>query len=249
MTLCKQRGRTDAVSMNRKETTGNTACQEGFLEGSEVKLGIQWVKSLWIPRWEVALPATLTYHTCLFRISFGAGYCGSQSAGSQCLGSHPHYARFGVWATEARRGGSVGFPGATGDKDHVLPIQETQENGPIPGSGWSPEEGMAAHNSILAWRIPWIGKPGGLQSMGSQESDTTEWPSTHSHMPHPRVSWGRLRPRFPSHRPLSVSPCLFKPRAAWVNHVRGSDPNPTPTPTPVKPLDDHRPSDNWLQFS
>ena len=30
------------------------------------------------------------------------------------------------------------------------------------------EEGMATHSSILAWRIPWIEKPGGLQSMGSQ---------------------------------------------------------------------------------
>ena len=30
------------------------------------------------------------------------------------------------------------------------------------------EEGMAIHSSILAWRIPWAEKPGGLQSMGSQ---------------------------------------------------------------------------------
>ena len=30
------------------------------------------------------------------------------------------------------------------------------------------EEGMATHSSILAWRIPWMEKPGGLQSMGSQ---------------------------------------------------------------------------------
>ena len=36
------------------------------------------------------------------------------------------------------------------------------------------EKGMAAHSSILACRIPWIEEPGGLQSMGSQESDTTE---------------------------------------------------------------------------
>ena len=28
------------------------------------------------------------------------------------------------------------------------------------------EKEMAAHSSILAWRIPWTGKPGGLQSMG-----------------------------------------------------------------------------------
>ena len=27
---------------------------------------------------------------------------------------------------------------------------------------------MAAHSSILAWRIPWTVEPGGLQSMGSQ---------------------------------------------------------------------------------
>ena len=27
------------------------------------------------------------------------------------------------------------------------------------------EEGMATHSSILAWRIPWIEEPGGLQSM------------------------------------------------------------------------------------
>ena len=30
------------------------------------------------------------------------------------------------------------------------------------------EEGMATHPSILAWRIPWIEEPGGLQSMMSQ---------------------------------------------------------------------------------
>ena len=31
----------------------------------------------------------------------------------------------------------------------------------------------ATHSSILAWRIPWTEEPGGLQSMGSKESDTT----------------------------------------------------------------------------
>ena len=30
------------------------------------------------------------------------------------------------------------------------------------------EKGMATHSSILAWRIPWTGEPGGLQSLGSQ---------------------------------------------------------------------------------
>ena len=36
------------------------------------------------------------------------------------------------------------------------------------------EKKMATHSSILAWRIPWTEEPGGLQSMGLQESDTTE---------------------------------------------------------------------------
>ena len=34
------------------------------------------------------------------------------------------------------------------------------------------EEGMATHSSILAWKIPWTEKPGGLQSMGSQRVQT-----------------------------------------------------------------------------
>ena len=33
---------------------------------------------------------------------------------------------------------------------------------------------MATYFSILAWRIPWTEEPGGLQSMGVTESDTTE---------------------------------------------------------------------------
>ena len=37
-----------------------------------------------------------------------------------------------------------------------------------------PEKEMAIHSSILAWEIPWTEKPGGLQSTGSKESDTTE---------------------------------------------------------------------------
>ena len=30
------------------------------------------------------------------------------------------------------------------------------------------EEGLATHSSILAWRIPWTGEPGGLQSIRLQ---------------------------------------------------------------------------------
>ena len=30
------------------------------------------------------------------------------------------------------------------------------------------EKEIATHSSVLAWRIPWMGEPGRLQSMGSQ---------------------------------------------------------------------------------
>ena len=30
-----------------------------------------------------------------------------------------------------------------------------------------PEKAMAPHSSTLAWKIPWMEEPGGLQSMGS----------------------------------------------------------------------------------
>ena len=34
------------------------------------------------------------------------------------------------------------------------------------------EKEMSTHSSILPWKLPWTEEPGGLQSMGSQESDT-----------------------------------------------------------------------------
>ena len=40
--------------------------------------------------------------------------------------------------------------------------------------GWenSLEKEMATHSSILAWEIAWTEEPAGLQSMGSQKSQT-----------------------------------------------------------------------------
>ena len=42
---------------------------------------------------------------------------------------------------------------------------------------------MATHSSILAEKIPWTEKPGGLQSMGSQrvEHDRATESHTHTH--------------------------------------------------------------------
>ena len=57
------------------------------------------------------------------------------------------------------------FPG---DSDGKASAYNAGDLGLIPGSGRSPEEGMATHSNILAWRIPWTEEPGGLQSRGSQ---------------------------------------------------------------------------------
>ena len=69
------------------------------------------------------------------------------------------------------------FPGGLDGKPSVYNVGDL---GSIPGSGRSPEKGMAAHSSILAWRIPWTEEPGGLQSMGLQRVGhgrvaNTEW--------------------------------------------------------------------------
>ena len=47
----------------------------------------------------------------------------------------------------------------------------TQET-PVRSLRWENplEEEMATHSSILAWRVPWTEKPGGLQSRGSQRA-------------------------------------------------------------------------------
>ena len=39
---------------------------------------------------------------------------------------------------------------------------DVRDTGLIPGSGRSPEEDLATHPSILAWRIPWTEEPGRL---------------------------------------------------------------------------------------
>ena len=50
--------------------------------------------------------------------------------------------------------------------------QETQ----VQSLGWKDplEKEIATDSNILAWEIPWTEESGGLQSMGSKESDTTE---------------------------------------------------------------------------
>ena len=62
-------------------------------------------------------------------------------------------------------GGGRGFPVGSAVKN--LPANAET---PVPSLGQEDplEGGMAIHSSILAWRIPWTGEPGRLQSMGLQ---------------------------------------------------------------------------------
>ena len=55
---------------------------------------------------------------------------------------------------------------------HLPAMQETG----VQSLGWEDplEKEMATHSGILAWRIPRTEEPGGLQSRGHKESDTTE---------------------------------------------------------------------------
>ena len=49
------------------------------------------------------------------------------------------------------------------------------------------EKEMATHSSILAWRIPRTGEPGGLPSLGSQSR--TDWSDLAAAAAHSEVSW------------------------------------------------------------
>ena len=78
---------------------------------------------------------------------------------------------------------------------------------------WITAVGMAPHSSTLAWKIPWTEEPGGLQSMGSLESDTTE--RLHFHFSLSCIGEG-------NGNPLQCS-CLENPRegGAWWAAVYG----------------------------
>ena len=63
-----------------------------------------------------------------------------------------------AWASLAQR-----FPASSVLAREGAPRRLWAKNGSFPGS---PEKAMATHSSVLAWRIPGTGEPGGLPSMG-----------------------------------------------------------------------------------
>ena len=72
---------------------------------------------------------------------------------------------------------------------------------------------MAPHSSTPAWKIPWMEEPGGLKSMRSLESDTTEGLHFHFSLSHTGEGNGN---------PLQCS-CLEKDRdrGAWWAAIYG----------------------------
>ena len=62
----------------------------------------------------------------------------------------------------------MGFPGGAVVKN--LPAKAGDFRNVVQSLGQEDhlEKEMATQSSILAWRIPWMEEPGGLQSMGSQ---------------------------------------------------------------------------------
>ena len=67
---------------------------------------------------------------------------------------------------------SQGFPGGLAVKNLPANAGDSANADSIPGLRRSPGEGMTTYSSILAWRIPGTKEPGGLQSVGCQESLT-----------------------------------------------------------------------------
>ena len=72
----------------------------------------------------------------------------------------------------------VGFPSGSVSKESACNegdlVRSLGQEGPL-------EEEMATHSSVIAWEFPRTEEPGRLQSMGSQELDTTEW-LNHRHL-------------------------------------------------------------------
>ena len=83
--------------------------------------------------------------------------------------------------------------------------------------GYAMEKAVAPHSSTLAWKIPWMEEPGGLQSMGSlrvgHDSETSlslftflhwrrKWQPTPMFFPGESQGWGEPRglPSMGSHR-------------------------------------------------
>ena len=86
-----------------------------------------------------------------------------------------------------------GFPRGSSGEEPACQCRRCKRQGSVPGKNGFPskdplEEGMAAHSSILAWRIPWT-ESGSLRSIESQRvrHDWSDLAPTHAQAYNPGV--------------------------------------------------------------
>ena len=87
------------------------------------------------------------------------------------------------------------------------------ETGSVPSQKYSLAKAMTNHSSVLAWKIPWTEKPGGLQSMGSQrgrtERQTLSLHFTSRYIPNTSLSYNRNFIHLTPFIQFSLSPLLI----------------------------------------
>ena len=76
------------------------------------------------------------------------------------------------WATELNWSFSRGIPSGSVVKNPSTNAGDSGDMGSIPGSGRSPGVGNGNPLQYSCWKIPWTEEPGGIQSTGSQKSQT-----------------------------------------------------------------------------
>ena len=100
------------------------------------------------------------------------------------------------------------------------------------------EQEMATHSRVLAWKIPWIEKPGGLQSSGSQRV-RHDWAT--EHIAHTvgvsLVTWclflwmGARFPTWYTWTYIELRPPCWWP--CWVSGMLDSNPSEHPSPVTI----------------
>ena len=79
------------------------------------------------------------------------------------------------------------------------------------------EKAMATHSSVLAWRIPGMGEPGGLPSMGSHRVGP-DWSDLAAVAVKALIPLIRVPPSRPSYIPKAALPSILTLGKSWFQH-------------------------------
>ena len=93
------------------------------------------------------------------------GRCGGVTGKPQLLGDHPPLlcTRFFLCGTRWKEGADIGNVAFYLNSNNQRKLWKDLGNSRFN----IPEKALAPHSSTLAWKLPWMEEPGGLQSMGS----------------------------------------------------------------------------------